>query len=133
MIPRRRLVALLVLLASVVACDEDRLRPDGPAAPDPPPAPLRIDYRVNGTIRGVDITYSNAAQGTTFVVADLPWFATFDTMRPRTFVALTAAAPFSNPTEGALVAQIFVNGELFREATARGFVPSVTISGEVTR
>jgi len=128
----KRTALLLLLLAA--GCDDNQLRPEGPAAPTPPePEPLRIEYRVNGGIRGVEITYSNASQGTTFVTADLPWFVTFDTRRARTFVYLEAAAPLSNPVSGPLVAQIFVNGELFREATARGFTPVVTVSGEVSR
>jgi hypothetical protein len=125
----RLLVPLLLLAAA--GCDDDRLRPDGPAAPSP--VPLRIEYRVNGTIRNLDITFSNAAQGTTFVTADPPWFVTFETQRARTYVYLEAAAPPFNPTSGPLIAQIFVNGELFREATARGYTPVVIVSGEVVR
>jgi hypothetical protein len=126
--------AIVLLVIGLIGCEDNRLRPEGPAAPTPPePAPVRIEYRVNGGIRAVDITYSNASQGTTFVTADLPWFVTFVTQRERTFVFLEASAPLSNPSSAPLVAQIFVNGELFREATARGFTPVVTISGEVIR
>ena len=131
---RRPEYALLLLL--LAGCDDNRLRPEGPAAPTPDPTGLlrqRIEYRVNGTIRNLDITYSNAAQGTTFVTADPPWFVGFETTRARTYVYLSAAAPAFNATSGPLVAQIFVDGELFREATARGFAPVVTVSGEVVR
>lgn len=128
MVTRRALLLLLVVLAG---CDDNGIRPDGPAAPTP--LPMRIEYRVSGGIRAVDITYSNAAQGTTFVTADLPWFVGFNTNRARTYVFLEAAAPPFNSTAGPLVAQIFVDGELFREATARGFSPVVTVSGEVVR
>ena len=71
---RLRLLVPLLLLAG---CDDNRLRPEGPAAPDP--VAVRIEYRVQGTIRNLDITYSNASQGTAFVTADPPWFLTFDT------------------------------------------------------
>ena len=126
--------ALFLLVIGLIGCEDNRLRPEGPAAPTPPePAPVRIEYRVNGGIRAVEITYSNASQGTTFVTADLPWFVTFETRRDRTFVFLEASAPLFNPTSAPLVAQIFVNGELFREAAARGFSPVVTVSGEVVR
>jgi len=126
----KRTAALLLLLLTA-GCEDNRLRPEGPAAPTPPePAPVRIEYRVNGSIRAVEIVYSNASQGTTFVTADVPWFVTFDTRRARTFVYLEASAP---QAQGPLAAQIFVDGELFREATARGFAPTVTVSGEVVR
>jgi hypothetical protein len=125
-----RRFALLLLLV-LAGCDDNGIRPDGPAAPGP--LPQRIEYRVSGGIRNVDITYSNAAQGTTFVTADLPWFVGFTTTRARTYVFLEAAAPPFNSISGPLVAQIFVDGELFREATARGFTPVVTVSGEVVR
>ena len=133
---RRLGIQLLLglLLGFAIACDDNTLRPEAPTAPDPPgPAPVRIEYRVNGSIRGLDVTYSNASQGTTFVTADPPWFTTFDTTRARTFVYLSATAPDDNTIAGPLVAQIFVNGELFREATARGVTPTVTVSGEVVR
>lgn len=132
----RSLSVLVLVLGLTAACENDRLRPDSPSGPTPPEPPLvatQIEYRVASPIRNLDVTYSNAVQGTTFLLTDAPWFIRFDTLRPRTFVYLEVRAPFTNTVEGPLVGQIFVNGELFREATARGFFPVVTVSGEVTR
>lgn len=133
---RVQLLSLLVLLVLfVVGCDDNKLRPENPVGPDDPPDRLttRIDYRVNSTIRNLDVAYSNAVQGTTFVTTDPPWFTSFETTRERVFVYLKVEAPSTNFLEGPLVGQIFVNGELFREATARGFAPVVVVSGEVVR
>ena len=35
--------------------------------------------------------------------------------------------------EGTLVVQIFINGDLFREARGSGFQPSISVSGEASR
>jgi len=130
---------LLVALVVAAGCSSDNPRAtrDPLIAPTPLPTPVpqptHVEYRVTGTIRDVTITYSNSVQGTTQVTTDLPWFVAFDTFTPTTFVYLQADAPKENVDEGSLLVQIFVDGAIFREARAFGFVPSVAASGEVVR
>jgi hypothetical protein len=131
------LLSLLVLAFVAVGCGDNGRRglrdppfqEPTPIVPIPPP--LRIDYRVTGTIRGANITYFTSKQGTTQTSTDLPFFVSYDSRDPSTFVYLAAEAPLSNVTEGTLLVQIFVNDVLFREARSSGFSPSVTVSGEV--
>jgi hypothetical protein len=139
----RRALVLLPLLLLVVGCETrdgrsarreaPPVRGVEPTAPPVVPEPTRITYRVTGTIRNANITYVSSLQGTTQVVSDLPWFATFDTRAESVFVYLAAEAPIDNFLEGSITVQIFVGGELFREARAFGFQPSVAVSGEVSQ
>jgi len=136
MIPARLpLLALLVCLGA--ACESDRPRPDPPIAPTPIPIPVplatRVEYRVTGTHRDVTITYVSSSAGTTVLRSDLPWFLTFETVTPRTFVYVSAAGSSFNTVEGPLIVQVFVNGALFRESRATGLTPVVEVSGEVVR
>ena len=130
------LLPVLLLLASCSDNDRRGLRdpPTEEPTPIPPaPTPLRIDYRVTGTIPNTQITYFSSSQGTTQTTTDLPWFLSYQTTDASTFVYLAATAPTDNLLEGTLTVQIFVDGVLFREARSSGFTPSVTISGEVTQ
>jgi hypothetical protein len=125
---------LLAAVLLVAGCTEDAARPADPGTgPSPLPSAARVEYRVTGTIKTAHVVYINGVQGTTELTTEVPWFASFETTRAQTFVYLSADAPFTNFVEGTLVAQIFVNGELFRESRARGFTPTVTVSGEVLR
>ena len=129
-------VALGLVLLSL-ACDRNTLnrrRDDPTPAPDPPPViePLRITYRVTGTISNTQITYFSSTSGTTQTTTDLPWAVSWQTLDSPVFLFLSAEAPLDNLVEGTLVIQIFVNGSLFREARGSGFFPSISVSGEVT-
>jgi len=148
MAPLNRRVFLSALLP-LVACacsdeedcedidDRDRRREcladrEGPSpAPTPVPEPPKVhefEFRVTGTVRGVDISHSSTTEGTTLLSTDLPWFATIRSTRVLMFLSLVVqAAPFS---DGTLTAQLFVDGQLFREAHAVGFEPKVSISGQ---
>ena len=136
---RRSWLLVVVLLPTLVACEDNRRGLRDPPFQEPTPVPLipdplRIDYRVVGTdVRSVTITYFSSTQGTTQTTTDLPWFLTYSTRDESTFVYLSAEAPLSDLMEGTLIVQIFVDGVLFREARSSGFSPSVVISGEVVR
>ena len=130
---KRTALLLLVLLSA--ACEDNRLRPEGPAAPTPPPEPaaVRIDYRVIGTgVRQVTVTYFSSTQGTTQTTTELPWFLTYQTRDASTFVYLSASAAVTE-FDASLIVQVFVDGVLFREARSTGFSPAITVSGEVVR
>jgi len=138
MIPFLRGLLMTGLVLSFVGCgDNNQGIRDPPIGTDPTPIPplpaaKRIDYRVLGTdVRNVTVTYFSSTQGTTQVTTDLPWFLTYQTRDPSTFVYLSAEAPPSDFFEGTLIVQIFVDDVLFREARSSGFSPAVTVSGEV--
>jgi len=128
---------ILLLVPLFVACGSNGQRdlrdpPGGDPTPIPIiPPPLRIDYRVIGTIRNAQVTYFTSTAGTTQTTTDLPFFVSFQTRDPSTFVYLAAETPLTNFTEGTLMVQIYVNDVLFREARSSGFTPSVSVSGEV--
>ena len=113
--------------------DRDGGSPAGPTpqpVPEPEPAVHTFEFRVTGTVRRVDISHSSTTEGTTLLTTDLPWFATIRSARTLMFLSLkVAAAPFD---EGTLTAQLFVDGQLFREAHSSGVEPSVDISGQWT-
>jgi hypothetical protein len=105
---------------------------DSPTAPTPPPPPEpavhTFEFRVTGTVRRVEISHSSTTEGTTLLTTDLPWFATIRSARTLMFLSLkVASTPFS---EGTLTAQLFVDGQLFREAHSSGVEPAVDISGQ---
>ena len=134
-VTRRCLLGFLLLATLGCANSEDR-PPDPIIAPTPLPAPVvptRIEYRVTGTLPRAEITYVSSTQGTSQVTTELPWFLTYQTTQPSTFVYLGADGVLGGFTEETVIVQIFVNGALFREARARGFTPSVAVSGEVVR
>jgi hypothetical protein len=132
---RRLFLVGLPLLVAAVACesDKDHHHRDDPVTPAPTPVPEptpkthEFEFRVNGTVSGqVDISMTNTAEGSTLIRSDLPWFVTVRSVRTFMFLSLEAAAI----GEGKLTVQIFVDGQLFREATADGFDPSASISGQ---
>jgi hypothetical protein len=144
---RRAFLASLLPLAACACSDEEQCediedkhrrlecvadRNGNPTAPTPPPAPAptvhTFEFRVTGTVRRVDISHSSTTEGTTLLTTDLPWFATIRSTRVLMFLALTVAAREFD--EGSLTAQLFVDGQLFREAHATGVGPTVTISGQ---
>jgi len=141
------LAAVLPVLAAACACDDDEddcdqvhdaeareackaARNPGPA-PTPIPEPAKVhdfEFRVTGTVRRVDISHSSTTEGTTLLTTDLPWFATIRSTRTLMFMAVTVSA--GEFEQGSLTAQLFVDGQLFREAHATGFAPQVSISGQ---
>jgi hypothetical protein len=115
---RRRQVAILVALALGLApaCTKTYvLPPETGTTPTPVPAPVvhTIEYRVLGTVPLAEITYGSAQEGTTTTETAVPWSASVKTSRPSLFVYLKASSAFN----GTITAQIFVDGQFFREAT----------------
>ena len=116
---------------------EDRRRQmlecESPTAPTPVPVPTlhTIEFRVLGDIildpgtNGVEIQFGSTQEGTSRILSTLPWFSSTKTSRDSLFIVLNAAATGF----GVIQAQIIVNNELFREASASGFNPRVALSG----
>jgi hypothetical protein len=129
---RRLFLAGLPLLAAACVRDNTITVPKDesptPAGPTPLPKAHEFEFRVNGTVEGLlDIGMSNSAEGTTLIRSDLPWFVTVKSTRTSMFLSLEAQ---SFDGFGTLTVQIFVDGELFREASSDGFAPRASISGQ---
>lgn len=115
-------LAVAILLATSAACCVKTYYPTptkggadaSPVAPTPLAVSHTIEFRALGTAPGVEITYGSAQEGTTVITTLVPWSASFKTTRTNLFVFLTAKAQGF----GHLSVQIFIDGELFREADA---------------
>jgi hypothetical protein len=130
-----RILGAILALALAPACaknysGDQLVAGDGgaPSAPSPPPVQHTIEYRVVGQVSEATVSYGNAQQGTTDLVTLLPWAASFKTSRTTLFVYLSA----HSFEEGVLRVQIFVDGDLYREAATDGLATSVvSVSGTV--
>jgi len=108
-----------------------------PTAPTPIPEPkaVNIEFRVLGDVafdpgtNGAEIQFGSTQEGTSRILSTLPWFSSTKTYRDQLFIVLNAQATGF----GVIQAQIIINGELFREASASGFNPKVALSGLFTR
>jgi hypothetical protein len=143
----KKLLIPLLILACTSACnDGDRcedienkearaqciVQRNTPVVPTPTPVPVArtytVEYRVIGTARRADITYTSTIYGSTDLTTGLPWFADFQTNRSQVFVSLYALAEGN----GTVRVQILVDGVLFREASTDGFFgTSVEVSGTI--
>src|SRR5262245_5163851 len=96
-----------------------------PTTPTPVPVPVThtIEFRVLGTVPLTDITYGSAQDGTTTTQTTIPWSSSFKTTRTTLFVYLKASSTFT----GTITAQIFVDGQFFREAT-NNFLGSTNVA-----
>ena len=115
---RHRLIGCIAAVTLIVsaACTKTYILPPDPGAdvtPTPVPVSHTIEFRVLGTVPLADVTYGSAQDGTTATQTSVPWTASMRTTRPSLFVYLKASSTFS----GTITAQIFVDGQLFREAT----------------
>jgi hypothetical protein len=127
-VTRRSLLQLgvLTLTGGLVGC-EDEIIIQAPTAPEPPPAtiPDRVELRVIGSFRSVTVRHVNAQDGSSRNErVDLPYFASFTTLRDSMFISLEAFAV----GEGWLQVQILVNGFLLQEATSSSDDPRLAIS-----
>jgi len=97
--------------------------------PVPPGGSLshRVEFRVEGSALSAHISYGSDQFGTSDVSTQLPWTAAFTTSRNVVFVFITA----SSLDVGSIRVQIFVDGELFREA-AGDFTASVSGTAQIT-
>jgi hypothetical protein len=93
--------------------------------PTPLPTPVvhTIEFRVLGTVPLADITYGSSQDGTSQTETTVPWTASVKTTRTTLFVYLKASSSFS----GTITAQIFVDGQFFREAS-NNFLGSTNVA-----
>lgn len=124
------LVALAPLVAACTKIYNDGEKSRVTPSPSPTPVPVEtheFEYRVNGSVEGpVNFAFADSTNGTTFMSSTLPWFTSFKSNRESLFLSLKVDAF----TVGTLVAQIFVDGQLFREAVSDGTDSSISVSGQ---
>lgn len=116
------LVAVVVLALLAPACSKTYnvagTGPDPASPPTPPPAALHtVEFRALGTVTTAKITYGSAQDGTSDFTGAIPWSARFTTRQTSLFVYIQGDAL----AFGEIRVQIFVDGQLFREATAENF------------
>jgi hypothetical protein len=133
------LVAVLCL--TTVGCGDDTTvvyPPTSPSPVSPSPTPgnpivnTKIEFRVTGNANGARVRYSNAVDGLTQVVTTLPYTATLTTQESSMFLSLegTPTSYNFNINYPFFAVQIFVNGNLFREATSSEFLlNTLSVSG----
>jgi hypothetical protein len=128
-------VALVLVLGG---CDREPIVVTAPTptptpAPTTPAAPIadRIEYRVTGAnvLSAVTVRFSDPANGLAITSSTLPFIATATNTDPSAFVFLEASG-FGFSTSS-LQVQIFVNGRVFREASAVGSVLFAQASGTI--
>ena len=129
---RAFLVGLPLLAAASCVRDNTIVTKDPEDGTGTGPTPVKIhviDFRVTGTDPGtMEITQTSSQEGTTTVRSALPFFTTLKTTRTSMFLSL--AAKDIDFFQGTISVQIFVDNELFREATVSGFNPTAAISGQ---
>src|SRR6187401_1888692 len=107
--------------------------------PVTPSTPIRrdiVEIRVSGNATSARIRYSNPLDGLVQVTTVLPYFVSFESVKDTLFISLEVTpvsyglltnSPF-------LSAQVFVNGNLFREAATSDFLlNTVIVSGTYRR
>ena len=130
-----KLLPVLLVAILVSACGDTIV--NVPTAPSTTPAPVEakpstIEYRVSGNANSVRIRYSNVSDGLSQVVTTMPYVTRFTTKDTTMFLSLEAT-PISYPfsvTFPFLSVQIFVDGNLFREASSNEFLlNTLSVSG----
>ena len=94
----------------------------------------KVEFRVFGQqlLSAVIIRHTDPANGITIYNGASPYFATINSNQDNVFLFLEASATGIS-FNSVLQAQIFVNGQLFREASAQGSAMTVQISGTYRR
>jgi len=115
--------ALVVPLLLTMACVKEYFPPTAPddtgsSTPTSPPAPVvhTVEFRALGTAREATLQYGDASNGATELQTLIPWEASFSSTKSTLFVYITGIAT----NEGILRVQIFIDGQLFREAATDG-------------
>ena len=132
----RNLTLGIVIALATVGCGDTYINvPSSPTAPTPTTPTVtsaKIEYRVTGNAASVKVRYSNEQDGLIQTVTTLPFFASFTTNASSEFVSLevTPLTMYDYVQTPFISLQIFVNGNLFKEATANSFVQqTISVDG----
>ena len=130
----RRMLATLALGLFVTACGDTYVLPATAPAPAPAPVvvvPTRIQFRVTGNATSVRVRFSDPVNGLTQTITGLPYFVETSTTLTTLFLSLDVT-PLTFPTFtlGTFMdASIFVDGNLFREASSTDSQTVLSASG----
>jgi len=108
------------------------VNPTGPSNPAPPSTVYDVvEYRVTGTPASVIVRYSNSQDGLVQVTTSLPFVISFRSNQPSVFLSLDALPVQTNFNSlyPFMAVQIFVNGNLFREASSANIGALVSVNG----
>ena len=121
-----RLPAVLFLALFVSACGDTIVNvPTAPTTVSTTPTVVntKIEFRVTGNPNSVRIRYSTERDGLIQTVTTLPFFTSFTTTSDNLFLSLEVTPiSYSVLQFPFLSAQIFVGGNLFREATSSEYL-----------
>ena len=124
----RKILPLLLLLAACNKVEVDGSR----GSPTSPSTSSKIEYRVTGNPTSVRVRMSNDKDGLTQFTTTLPYNTSFKTDSTSMFLSLEAT-PISYSALTLfpfLSVQIFVDGDLFREATSNEFLlNTISVNG----
>jgi hypothetical protein len=138
-----RMIVLIGLIGLVSACDKTiNNYPTAPSQlpstnpPNPQVITSKIEFRVTGNANSVRVKYFTPLDGLIQAVTTLPFTTSFTTVQDELFLSLdvTPISYSASVTFPFLSAQIFVNGNLFREVTSTDiFLNTLSISGNWRR
>jgi len=111
-----RAAAILLALATTAACNRDTA---------PSPIPTTIEFRVTGDIPAA-VRIDNGIDGTTQVTSTLPYSHVITVTQQTPLFVSVSAQGFAF---GFLHVAIFVNGNVYREASDQAFAPFVQVDG----
>lgn len=123
---------LAIVLISLVGCT--KVYQQSPTSPTPvvpvTKSPDKIEFRVFGQqLSGpVSIKHTDPINGNTLYNGGVPYFASVSSNQDTIFLFIEATGNGLFLNSG-LQVQIFVNGQLFREAFVQGFTLTVQASG----
>lgn len=137
----RRVVALFTLFTSLylVGCGDTIIHNQLPTSPTNPTTPVvtskRVDFRVVGNPTSVRVRFTNTVDGLAQVTTSLPYNVSFNTTAQSMFLSIEAT-PLTYPiiiTNPFLAVQIYVNNELFREASSNDLTFSTVSASGIWR
>ena len=133
----RKALAILLLLP-ILSCtkvyNETPTAPSQSVAPGTPKQPDKIEFRVFGNQISsvVTIKHSDPINGAALYVGGTPYYASVNSKDDSIFLFIEATGN-GTFSFSSLQAQIYVNGQLFRESFSQGFALSVQASGTYRR
>jgi len=131
----RTIVTAVIALVLASGCTRTYISVPSTPSPVTPPATVtsaKIEFRASGNATSVRVRYTNERDGQVQTVTTLPFFTTFTSTADNLFLNFEVTPiTFSALTQFPFVsAQIFVNGDLFREASSNDwFLYTLSVSG----
>ena len=141
-----KLILVAILSIFVIACsDTNIIVPTSPSSvvtnpsnPGNPTNPIvlqnKVEFRVTGNALGARVRYSTSNDGLAQVTTTLPFVFTMTVNQPSIFLSIEATPTgYGFITYPFMSAQIFVNGNLFREASSADFLLTTVLASGTWR